>query len=320
MLGGPMRVRAPVILCAARLVGLWAALFLAGCAFFPPLPVPDLEHLEPRGSWEIHRISSGRIREPSGLVRSRTYPGIFWTHGDSGDAPRIFAIDAGGELIAEFEVEGARHRDWEDIATDDSGHLYVGDFGNNTNRRRDLVVYRIPEPDPSSGGGRAHADLALAFRYADQERYPDLRRVNFDAEALFWMDGALHIFTKHRSDGRSTLYRLTATPDTTETALEPVARLELSTGCPSLLGNVTAADLHEDGRHLALLTYRALFILVRSPEGEQPFRVVRRIALRSRRTRQVESVAWDGDELIIGNEERYLFRIPGPLEIERYPP
>jgi hypothetical protein len=315
-----MRVRGPVILCSSRLAGLLAALFLTGCAFFPPLPVPDLEHLEPRGSWEIHRISSGRIREPSGLVRSRTYPGIFWTHGDSGDKPRIFAIDAGGELIAEFEVEGARHRDWEDIAIDDSGHLYVGDFGNNANTRRDLVVYRIPEPDPSKGEGSADADLALAFRYADQERYPDLRRMNFDAEALFWMEGALHILTKHRTDRRSTLYRLAATPGATEASLEPVARLELSTGCPSLLGNVTAADLHEDGRHLALLTYRALFILVRSPEGEQPFRIVRRITLRSHRTRQVESVAWDGDELIIGNEQGILFRIPAPLQIERYPP
>ena len=269
-------------------------------------------------------MESDEIRESSGLVKSRTYPGVFWTHNDSGDSPRIFAISAEGELVAEVAVEDADHLDWEDIAVDDSGHLYVGDFGNNLNMRRDLVVYRIAEPDPYAGGATARADLSLPYRYADQESFPQWGAWNFDAEALFWMDGALFIFTKHRSDQRTRLYRLPAVPGSGEAVLEPVASFDLD-GCPcpfDFLGNVTGADLHRDGDLLALLTYRALFLFGRDGDGDRPFRQLRSIQFRTRRTRQVESVAWDGDELIFGNEQRYLFRIPNPLEYEydHYPP
>jgi hypothetical protein len=288
---------------------------LPACAFIPPLPAP-----EPND-----RIASPEIRESSGLVKSRHHPGVFWTHNDSGDEPRIFAITARGDLIAQFAVEGARNRDWEDITADDAGNLYVGDIGNNRNRRRDLVVYRIPEPDPFAAARSVRADLALPFRYADQKGFPQWRRWNFDAEALFWMDGALYILTKHRSDRRTQLYRLPVTPAPDAVVLEPIAHFEL--GAPRCLyfsatGNVTGADLHANGRVLAVLTYRAVFLFARDTDGGASFRSIRRIGLASRRTRMAESVAWDGDDLIVGNEQRYLFRIPDPLGdgIDRYPP
>ncbi len=282
---------------------------LAGCAFIPPLPTRDA----------VARIASPEICESSGLVKSRRHPDVFWTHNDSGDVPRLFAITAGGELIAEFAVEGARHRDWEDITADEAGNLYVGDIGNNFNRRRDLVVYRIPEPDPSGEVRSVRADLALPFRYADQKGFPQWGRWNFDAEALFWMDGALHILTKHRSDRRTQLYRLPVTSAPDVAVLEPIASFDLGEAHRlyfSAAGNVTGADLHSKGRMLAVLTYRAVFLFVRDTDGDAPFREVRRIDLDARRTRMAESIAWDGDDLIFGNEQRRLFRIPNALTVD----
>ena len=86
------------------------------------------------------------------------------------------------------------------------------------------------------------------------------------------------------------------------------------------MGNVTGADLHREGRLLAVLTYRALLVFAR--DDDDAFRPIRSIEFRTRRTRQVESVAWDGDALLIGNEQRRLFRIPNPLDYpyDRYPP
>ena len=276
---------------------------LAGCAFIPPLPTRDA----------VARIASPEICESSGLVKSRRHPGVFWTHNDSGDTPRLFAITASGELIAEFAVEDARHRDWEDITADEAGNLYVGDIGNNLNARRDLVVYRIPEPDPFGEERSVRADLALPFRYADQKGFPQWGRWNFDAEALFWMDGALHILTKHRSDRKTQLYRLPVTPALDEAVLEPIASFDLGEAHRlyfSSTGNVTGADLHANGQLLAVLTYHAVFLFVRDTDGDAPFREIRRIDLDARRTRMVESIAWDGDDVIFGNEQRYLFRIP----------
>jgi len=314
---------------------LCATATLSGCAFFPPLPVRQPEPEDGLGAerWAVHRIADEAIDESSGLVKSRTYRDIFWTHNDSGDKARIFAIRASGELVAEFSVTGADHNDWEDIAIDEEGNLYLGDFGNNLNKRRDLVIYRVPEPDPFLARSAARADRELPFRYAYQLDFPDWRHWNFDAEALFWMEGHLYLFTKHRSDRTTYLYRLPATTVDDGALLWPLARLDLSRRERPLedaalddnfdpFGNVTAADYDPVRQVLALLTYRDVFLYVRGADGAPPFRLVKRIELNPRRTRMAESVAWDGEDLIIGNEQRYLFRIPDPLttEIDRYPP
>ena len=59
------------------------------------------------------------------------------------------------ELLAEYHVEGAANFDWESLAIDGEGRLYIGDVGNNIFpgglRRR--VIYRVPEPDPRAAAG-----------------------------------------------------------------------------------------------------------------------------------------------------------------------
>ncbi|RYG42513.1 hypothetical protein EON79_18735, partial [bacterium] len=47
----------------------------------------------------IARIALPVIDEGSGIVASRRYPGVFWTHNDSGDAARFFAIKADGTAV-----------------------------------------------------------------------------------------------------------------------------------------------------------------------------------------------------------------------------
>jgi hypothetical protein len=299
---------------------------LLSCAYTPWKPDAELG-----SAWAVHHIEAEAIAESSGLVASRNHPGVFWTHNDSGDVPRLFAIDASGALLSEFRVAGATHRDWEDIAADDAGHLFVGDFGNNANDRRDLVIYRIPEPDPSAETRVARVDRALHFRFADQQAYPDPERRNFDVEALFWMDGALYFFTKHRSNAATKLYRLSIESSGAESELEPLARHPLPDERSAHM--VTAADYQlVDGGLLALLTYRAIHLFEREKVPEMPdapgvpdapdvaFREIHRIELVPRRVGQTESLAWDGDALLFGNEQRALFRIPDPLAIERYPP
>ena len=61
-------------------------------------------------------IRSELMREISGIVASRQNPGVLWVHNDSGDRPRIYAIDTKGDLLGICNVGGATERDWEDIA------------------------------------------------------------------------------------------------------------------------------------------------------------------------------------------------------------
>src|SRR3954452_480338 len=79
---------------------------------------------------KLGRFDHRGIAEPSGIVASRKNPGIFWVHNDSGNPPVLFAVKRDGKLVREYRVE-AVNLDWEDIAIDDAGHLYIGDIGNN---------------------------------------------------------------------------------------------------------------------------------------------------------------------------------------------
>ena len=47
------------------------------------------------------------ITEASGLVASRAHAGVFWTHNDSGDAARLFAIGPGGSNEGEISLQDA---------------------------------------------------------------------------------------------------------------------------------------------------------------------------------------------------------------------
>src|SRR6516225_1863952 len=84
-----------------------------------------LRSLEPLGRFDLRAIP-----EASGIVKSRRHAGIFWVHNDSGNPSTLFAIRRNGSIVQQFKI-AAPNIDWEDIAADGDGHLYLGDIGNN---------------------------------------------------------------------------------------------------------------------------------------------------------------------------------------------
>jgi hypothetical protein len=107
---------------------------------------------------EAAALDDEDIDEASGLVASRTQPGVFWLHNDSGDDARFFAVDAGGQRIGVFNVGGgATAVDWEDMSSgpgpDPGEYLYFGDIGDNEEERPKITIYRVPEPDAAAARG-----------------------------------------------------------------------------------------------------------------------------------------------------------------------
>lgn len=220
-------------------------------------------------------ITSSAITEASGLVASRTHPGVWWVHNDSGDAPTIYAIDDRGELLDTVALAGATARDWEDIAIgpgagpDDPEVLYVGDIGDNAMlkddvdaARKSLVVYRLDEPevDPAAAAGTARPAVAvdaLTFVYPDGPH---------DAEAMLVdpIDGDLLLVTKDWARlTESQVYRAPAgLADGSTTTLEHVGSVTLDPGTL-----VTGADVSPDGSLVALRSYGAVDVYAR-PAGE----------------------------------------------------
>ena len=87
-------------------------------------------------------LQDERLTESSGVAVGRD---VLWTHNDSGDSARFFALDRRCRTVGTFTVAGATATDWEDMARG-AGALWFGDIGDNASTRAEIAVWRVPEP------------------------------------------------------------------------------------------------------------------------------------------------------------------------------
>lgn len=235
------------------------------------------------------------VREASGVAVSRRYPGVVWTHNDSGGAPEIFAVNPAGVLQGRVRIDGAENRDWEDMALGPcpSGEcLYLADIGDNQARRADVEIYRVPEPGPDA----VRTGPAERFRV----RYPDGPR---DAEALFAVpSGDLFIISK---EAVPVLYRYPAPLRPNEpVTLERVGEMTSA-------DRVTGADATPDGDWVAVRTSSSL-ALYRTEEllqgsGSSPIQV----SLSPVGEPQGEGIGFGADGAVVLSSEGGTRRTPG---------
>lgn len=181
------------------------------------------------------------LNEISGLAC--TPDGKVWALNDNGNAAVLYQLDANTGEILESKPLPIPNRDWEDLTTDPKGRLYIGDFGNNNNNRRDLRIYRY---DPGTG-----SIDSILFAYPDQGQFPPKHQYqwNFDCEAFVWYRDSLHLFSKNRFNGNFyTKHYIVPDKPGTYTAI-----LRDSFLLPNRV--VTGAALSPDQRTLALTAY-----------------------------------------------------------------
>lgn len=142
------------------------------------------------------------IAESSGVASSSRWDDVLYTHNDSGDVARFFAVGPAGETLSDTFVVG-RASDWEDMArgpgSGGASALYFGDIGDNESTRLSIMVYEVPEPEILLRFGAAVPSSIRLLQYEDGPH---------NAETLLAdpADGTLYIVTKDES-GRSGLYR-----------------------------------------------------------------------------------------------------------------
>ena len=217
-------------------------------------------------------VKDKSISESSGLVASRTMPGAYWTHNDSGDGPFIYAFDTRGDSFGTFRVSGAAARDWEDIAAGpgpqpNRSYLYIGDIGDNDAVRPEVIVYRVAEPLLSTSTRKFTKSRPGSTERAEAIRlkYPDGKH---DAETLLVhpRTGNLYIVTKV----------LIANPVVYEavppfTAGRSITMRKVGEPrVPSLFGAITGGSISPDGRRVALCDYFSGYELV-LPAGASNF-------------------------------------------------
>jgi len=146
------------------------------------------------------------IQETSGLI---FFNGGYWTHNDSGGAPKIFKINPStGYITQTITITNGTNVDIEDI-TQDENYIYVGDFGNNYGNRDDLTIYKLNKSDiPSEESASVNAEK-IGFSFNDQESFSRRNRSNdYDCESVMSYGDNLYVFTKNWANGETRSYKI----------------------------------------------------------------------------------------------------------------
>lgn len=188
------------------------------------------------------------LRESSGLALA-TGGDALWTHNDSRKGV-LHRVGLDGRARAEMPVRGAAFEDWEDIAAGPclggGPCLYLADIGDNEGRRRNITIYRMPEPQ--AGATQTAQPEALVATYPDGPQ---------DAEALFVVpSGGIYVVTKGETRGIG-IYELPRSARAgTPSRLE--LRVRLAEGRQDRPERITGAAASPDGQWLALRTVNQL--------------------------------------------------------------
>ena len=276
------------------LTGLLLLLFAA--------PAALAQRVEPAKPTRAHPKRKARldaaVPETSALLYTN---GTLWTLNDGDNPPVLFQLDsASGRVVQRVRIVNFPNTDWEELAAD-SRYFYIGDFGNNAGRRRDLRVLRLPRPGPTDTTAVAEE---IAFSYPEQADFePGVYRHNFDCEAFFVAHDSLHLFSKRWADGLTRHYTLPTQPG--RYVAHPRGMLDTQ-------GLVTAASLSSDGRTAALLGYTKtgrVFLWLLTDFAGTDYLVGRARRLRlpgALRVGQVEGLCFVGPARVFISNERLV--------------
>jgi hypothetical protein len=182
-----------------------------------------------------------------------------WLIEDNGNNDVIYEVSTKGEGLREFKVKNAKNHDWEDLTKDDKGNLYIGDFGNNDNDRKNLVIYKIPNPTKEPGD-KIEAE-EIKFKFPEQKKYPPiLSERKYDTEAFFCLNNVLYIITKDRSNpfyGEALIYTVPTHAGTYDAKLVGTFKTcnEFTT-C-----QITSAAISPNKKKIVLLGYGTLWLI-----------------------------------------------------------
>lgn len=195
---------------------------------------------------------SGSLEEVSGLAK---LPGDshLYAINDSGNASQLFQLNEEGDIMNVFDIPDAVNKDWEDLAYDQKGFIYIGDFGNNRNKRKNLTIYKIKV---TASGVDSSDKITFTF-----PKYKKMRlKRSFNIEAFIYFKKYLYLFSKNRrrvTDQKVRVYRVPANPGT--------YKAEFLQSFP-LCGSdkkcvITAAAINEKNDKIALLTHDTVFLV-----------------------------------------------------------
>jgi len=271
-----------------------------------PVVVREVQEMDAFQLQASAKVDKKLVPECSALWASQQNPGVFWTLSDSGNKIEIIPMRRDGSLAwgtKGVTITGAKNYDWEALTGDADGNMVVADVGNNISNRRQLNLYLFKEP--SAQNPEVTEVKTIPFIWPDQKEFPD-PDLKHDCESIFKIRGNIYFLTKHRRDTFTELWRIDIPQSNAQANLTKVAQFDAK-------GMVTDASVSPDGKCLAILTYRAVWVITLPLAGENIFNGPMLYAPLSPPVLswQIEGCAWlDAQTLLVGSEQGDLFKIP----------
>lgn len=214
-------------------------------------------------------VADNDLAEASGIVASPSHPGVLWSHNDSGDEARLFAMSTTGAALGVLELPGINSDDFEDIAAAPcpdllSACLYVCDCGDNALERDELVVYAVLEPDVAPDRPLPdNAEAANIWRF--RLEVPE-GPANVEGFVVLPDATAMYLFEKEHDDVRILKYPAPWSA-IDKVTLEIASRITAPGPNVGGGGIITGADIHTSGARLLLRTYLGAFEAILDPSG-----------------------------------------------------
>lgn len=107
------------------------------------------------------------LKEVSGIAYKNN---LIYSIEDRGNENHVTVLDLSGKIQKTITLNNTQNNDWEDLTFDTNGNLYIGDFGNNANDRKDLAIYKINQSDLNNE--TAEVAYTVSFEYPEQKDFP----------------------------------------------------------------------------------------------------------------------------------------------------
>ena len=258
--------------------------------FFTPLACQQ----DKNNSLSLKVIASlpEKLSEVSGIVATDS---LVWMIEDSGNKSILHGLNYDGKLEQTIKLDDISNNDWEELTRDSNQNLYIGDFGNNDNDRKDLVIYKI------SPNAHSTSVEKINFYYPEQTHFPAKKKEKlYDCEAFFIYQNAFYLFTKNKSkgfDGTTLIYKIPAIAG--NHAAQLIGKFKTCANYNSCV--ITGAAISPDEKKIVLLGHEKIWLFEEFNGDDFLSGKITELALNH--YSQKEAVSFkDNDKLLIADE------------------
>ena len=193
---------------------------------------PGLLTIEGSINNSLKEVSAAEITAASDLI---------WVIEDAGNENDLIGLDKKGRIVKRIAITNAKNQDWEDLTSDSLGNIYIGDFGNNNEKRKRFRIYKVNHQDLDND--TASAEIIEFTLPKDQK--------SKDFESFFLYNNVFYIFSKETKNF--------ITLKVENKAGTQEAQVQNEFNLSGKHNKITSADISNDGKMVVLLNHDKLW-------------------------------------------------------------